>query len=117
MNVPAQQRELIDPAGTKVRARRRLSKLLGLDIQVLVKYGRIGGQYTLCLTDGRIVSVGKADSMLSQSRFRSAVADTLDSPPPKLTRKKWDQAVDAMCQLIEVVEPQADSARRISQGR
>ena len=93
---------------------------LGIDVVAVRKYTTPRGKarFSLLLADGREVLVGSAKDLLSQQRFRVAVAVGARWVTPWMSRRDWHAVCRALVQRIVDVPPgkkeggNRDAARR-----
>ena len=76
--------------------------VLGIDIVAVRKYTTPRGKarFSLLLANGREVLVGSAKDLLSQQRFRVAVAFAMGWLIPWMSRCEWDAVCRALVQRI-----------------
>ncbi len=83
--------------------RDNLATLFGVDITRIVKYLGDPPIYYMCTGQGNI-TLGKIGNMISQERFRGLAAAATGVMIPAVTKKVWEQRVQAMLSACEEIE-------------
>jgi hypothetical protein len=98
-NVPAPAEPVREDSLAYVRDR------LGLPITAFRMIGT--GESARCellMEDGRMVTVGKMESLYSQAKLHCAIASHGMVPPPRLKTNQWHQVIQRLMMAVEHVE-------------
>jgi len=88
--------------------RKYLSKRLGMPIASLIKDGVSDSQYSLKLTDGKLVIIGPVKTLTSMVGFRNRIVDTL-GVYVKLSSKDWFKVVQSLLAITVLREHEEES--------
>jgi hypothetical protein len=78
-----------------------VSKMLGVQIQRVVKFKGEPAQYRLEMPGGAAVQLGNVDGLISQSKLRRAIADTTRKYIPHFDGKDWVQIAQGLLSALE----------------